>query len=139
MGNVALLTREATVAADPLAMEHAHIKIRFIIILILGGLWHQTRGKSLLVETEDEPAGYKQLDIKHGGQGGDYVDYDRIKCPFSVGGWDCRYLFHKSKVCTTKDAHATCYQELKNRKDVQCHKNCLIAVAFGASEGDINP
>ena len=69
-----MLTREATVAADPLAMEHAHIKIRFIIILILGGLWHQTRGKSLLVKTEDEPAGYKQLDIKHGEQGGDYAE-----------------------------------------------------------------
>merc|ERR1711942_18296 len=97
------------VAADPLAMEHAHIKIRFIIILILGGLWHQTRGKSLLVKTEDEPAGYKQLDIKHGEQGGDYAEMgwyinENTKCPMISGPWngrDCQYTFKKSKFCTT--------------------------------------
>merc|ERR1711862_278464 len=128
-----------TVAADPLAMAHAHIKIRFFIILILGGLWHQTRGKSLLVKTEDESAGYKQLDIKHGGQGGDYVDYDmyinkNTKCPMISGPWkgrDCQYTFQKSKFCTTKDARAACNQEQKFRKDEQCQELSVCCLLLG--------
>merc|ERR1719369_537842 len=45
-------------------MDHANIKISFALILIIGGVWHQSLGKFLLIETQEKPATSKQSDVR---------------------------------------------------------------------------